>query len=231
MSFTIGITFTKSHYANYPLWIKGDDDSVEIIQLQQANFDDLKMCDGIVLSGGIDSHPKFYTNERIDYPLSPKEFDVARDEFELSVFKFAQKNNIPVLAICRGMQLVNIALGADLIQDIEESGKADHRSHGDVDGIHEIKVAKDSLLYEISGTESGIVNSAHHQAIGKIAKELLVTAFSHDGIAEAAELKNKEGKPFLLCVQWHPERLAHQQKENPFAENIRKGFLKAVKGC
>ncbi|MES2138537.1 MAG: gamma-glutamyl-gamma-aminobutyrate hydrolase family protein [Bacteroidota bacterium] len=227
MHLTIGITVTEARYSNYPLWIKGDDSDIEIIQLTQTNSEDLKKCDGIVLSGGIDTHPKFYKNECITYQFAPQKYDVARDEFELSVFKFAQEKNIPVLAVCRGMQLVNIALGGDMIQDIEESGKLDHRRH-DKDGMHEITVVKDSLFYEITGIETGIINSAHHQALGKIASDLKVSAFSPDGIAEAAEWKNKADKPFLLCVQYHPERLAQQQPENPFTRDIRKFFLKAV---
>ncbi|MCE9538839.1 MAG: gamma-glutamyl-gamma-aminobutyrate hydrolase family protein [Bacteroidetes bacterium] len=227
MHLKIGITITEARYSNYPLWIKGDNSDIEIIQLSQTNSEDLKKCDGIVLSGGIDTHPKFYKNKCITYQFAPKEYDVARDEFELHVFKIAQEKNIPVLAVCRGMQLVNIALGGDLIQDIEESGKLDHRRH-DKDGVHEITVVKDSLFYAVTGIASGTINSAHHQALGKIASDLKVSAFSPDGIAEAAEWKNKADKPFLLCVQYHPERLAQQQPENPFTRNIRNEFLKAV---
>lgn len=228
MSLKIGITDTSSHYSNYPKWIKDDAASIEILQLKQNNYDDLKLCDGIVLSGGIDTHPAFYNNNRLDYPNAPNEFNIARDEFEIKVFKYALENNIPILAICRGMQLVNCALGGNLIQDIVEAGKSDHRRQGETDRIHEIKVLKDSLLYEISQTEKGIVNSAHHQAIGDTANDLIITAFSPDGVAEAAEWKNKKDKPFLLCVQWHPERFIIEQKENPFSKIIREEFLKAV---
>lgn len=228
MHLTIGITITEARYSNYPLWIKGNNSDIEIIQLTQTNVEDLKKCDGIVLSGGIDTHPKFYKNECISYQFAPKEYDVARDEFELKVFKYSQERNIPILAVCRGMQLVNIALGGDLIQDIEESGKLDHRRHNDKDGVHEIKVVKDSLFYEITGGEYGTINSAHHQALGKIASDLNVTAFSPDGIAEATEWKSKNDKPFLLCVQFHPERLAQQHEGSSIAHNIREQFLKAV---
>ncbi|MDP1747670.1 MAG: gamma-glutamyl-gamma-aminobutyrate hydrolase family protein [Bacteroidota bacterium] len=227
MHLTIGITDTEARYSNYPLWIKGNNSDIEIIQLTQTNVEDLKKCDGIVLSGGIDTHPKFYKNECISYQFAPKEYDVARDEFELNVFKFSQDKNIPVLAVCRGMQLVNIALGGDMIQDIEESGKLDHRRH-DEDGVHEISVVKESLFYEIIGAEKCTINSAHHQALNTIANDLKVTAFSPDGIAEATEWKNKAGKPFLICVQFHPERLAQQHEGSSVAHNIREQFLKAV---
>ncbi len=228
MQIKIGITDTKTHYENYPAWIKRNETDIEIIHLKPENIDDLEKCDGIVLSGGIDTHPKFYRNPRINYRLAPKEFNTARDEFELHVFNFAQKKNIPVLAVCRGMQLVNVALGGDLIQDIEESGKLNHRSHEGIDGMHKITISKDSLLFEISGKEIESVNSAHHQALNKIAADLKITAFSPDGIPEAAEWKNKGNKPFLLCVQWHPERLAKQPGGNSFSHTIRRQFLNAV---
>ncbi len=228
MSLVIGITDTEARYPNYPLWIKGDDATIEIIKLSSENRDHLKKCDGIVLSGGVDTHPSFYGSQRLDYPLAPDTFNEARDAFELAVFKYSQENKIPVLAVCRGMQLVNIALGGNMIQDIEESGKKDHRRHGNLDGMHEIAVVKNSLLHSITGSEKGIINSAHHQALGKIADALKVTGLSPDGIAESTEWENNEGKSFLLCVQWHPERLAQQQPENPFAKNIRSEFLKAI---
>ncbi len=136
MSLVIGITQTEARYANYPLWIQGNDASIQIIKLTSENKSDLQKCEGIVLSGGVDTHPSFYGSQRLNYPLAPNPFNEARDVFELSVFKYAQENNMPVLGVCRGMQLINIALGGDIIQDIEESGKNDHRRHGDLDGIH-----------------------------------------------------------------------------------------------
>jgi len=228
MLLTIGITDTETRYPNYPAWIKGGDAELEIIRLTQANKVDLDKCDGIVLSGGVDTHPAFYKNIRIDYPYAPDEFNKVRDEFEISVFNYAQEKKIPVLAVCRGMQLVNIALGGDLIQDIEESGKQNHRRSIDSDGTHEVNLVKGSLLYEIIGTESCIINSAHHQGVGKIARDLKITAIAPDGIAEGAEWENKVDKPFLLCVQFHPERLAQQQANNLVAHNIREYFLNAV---
>lgn len=228
MQITIGITDTEARYANYPLWVKGEDDAIEIIKLTPENAGELAGCDGIVLTGGVDTHPSFYGNPRIDYPLAPDSFNIKRDSFELSVFKYAIEQKLPLLAICRGMQLVNIALGGDMIQDIEESGKKDHRRHGNVDGKHEIEVTKESLLYTITGCEEGVINSAHHQALGKIANDLKVSGFSPDGIAESAEWKDDSGKAFLLCVQWHPERLAQEQPGNEFTKAIREQFLKAV---
>jgi len=228
MQLVIGITDTSSRYLNYQRWMEESESSVQVIQLS-SDKGDLEKCDGIIFTGGIDTHPMFYFSDRTDYPHAPPEFDPKRDAFELDTFENAIELGLPILAICRGMQLVNIALGGDLIQDIEEQGKKDHRRHGETDGMHGIAVVTGSLLHGIAGTESGTVNSAHHQAIGIVAPDLTISAWSPDGIAEGAEWNEKEGKPFLLCVQWHPERLALLQPDNPFTKNIRSKFLEAVK--
>jgi putative glutamine amidotransferase len=229
MPIIIGITETASGYENYPEWISAGDDKIEVIRLTPANIAMLQNCYGIVLTGGVDSHPVFYGNQRTDYPNAPLEFDVLRDEFEIAVFKYALENRLPVLAVCRGMQLVNIALGGDIIQDIEESGREDHRRLEGADRLHEIAVVEGSLLSEITRSETGVVNSAHHQALGKLAPQIMINSYAADGIAEGAEWQNKNGQSFLLCVQWHPERLAQIQPANPFSKSIREKFIKAVR--
>jgi putative glutamine amidotransferase len=229
---TIGITQSDSKFHLYAPWIQGNDANLEIITLSytENNLEDLHKCDAIVLSGGIDTHPKFYNNDRYDYPLGPEIFNEARDLFEIKVFEFACSHQIPVLAICRGMQLVNIALGGNLIQDLEEAGRQNHRKANEFDDrVHEIFVDRESLLYQISEIENGQVNSAHHQGLGTIADDLMVSAVSKDDVAEAIEYKNKEGKPFLLCVQWHPERLKVEKSIQSFSQNIREAFLSSIK--
>ena len=226
----IGVTFSEARYENYPKWIKGDDADIEIVELswEKQNWDDIEDCDGIVLTGGIDTCPKFYENERTDYPNKPQNWNEARDEFEMHVFETALNFDHPVLAICRGLQLVNVSMGGDLIQDLEESGKNDHRRHGDVDGQHTITITEGSLLAEVAQSTSGNINSAHHQAVGKISDELMVSAVSPDGVVEAIEWKVKEGEPWLLAVQWHPERMLDKET-NPLSKNIRNKFLEAIR--
>lgn len=228
MSITIGITDTESSYENYHSWIQESDTNSTIIKLSPATVHLIGNCKGIILSGGVDTHPSFYNNKRLNYPLAPREFNMERDKFELSVFEYSQTNNIPVLAICRGMQLVNIALGGDMIQDIEETNRTDHRKINNKDRIHAITVQKNSLLHSITQSEYGNVNSAHHQALGNIAEDLKVTAVSHDGVAECIEWKDATGKPFLLGVQWHPERFTDELSNSPFSKNIRDYFFKRL---
>jgi len=222
----IGITTSDTNFQNYPSWIKNEDLEVILLSYQEGNLEDILKCDAVVLTGGVDMHPRFYQNARADYPFST-EFNEKRDDFEMHVFQICAEKKLPILAICRGLQLVNVALGGDLIQDLQECGKSNHRKMLGIDGEHAIQVEKDSLLYEISQTETGIVNSAHHQGIGKLASDLRISAWSEDGVAEAIEYQHWVSNPFFLGVQWHPERLLTTSKSN-FSENIRQRFLEAA---
>lgn len=228
----IGLTFTETRWENYPKWVKGNDENIELVELhwEKHNLDEVwdlvEDCDGIVLSGGVDIHPRFYESERTEFPNGDGKFNEERDEFEMHVFETALNFNLPVLGVCRGHQLINVALGGKLMQDLEEGGNKDHRRHNDKDGEHQIKIVENSLLAEIANTTTGEINSAHHQGISIVADELMASAYSPDFVIEATEWKHKTDKPWLLCVQWHPERM---QPNSPFAKNIRDRFLEEVK--
>ncbi|MDP1676046.1 MAG: gamma-glutamyl-gamma-aminobutyrate hydrolase family protein [Bacteroidota bacterium] len=225
----IGITDSEASYANYPLWIKNDDPCIKIIKLTPDNYDVVNHCSAIILSGGIDTHPKFYNNKRINYPNAPEAFNEQRDEYEIIIFQLSQKIGLPVLAICRGMQLVNVCMGGTLIQDLEENNKSNHRKQNNKDGIHNIKIEKDSYLFTICKTELATVNSAHHQGLDTIAPEFRVSAWSHDGVAEVIERKDRNNHPFFLGVQGHPERFAQIQPNDILTSNIRSQFINAAK--
>ncbi len=230
----IGLTFTESRWENYPAWIKGNDETIELVELhwEKHNLDEVwdlvEDCDGIVLTGGVDIHPRFYENERLQFPNGDGKFNEERDEFEMHVFETALNFKLPVLAICRGLQLVNVALGGDLIQDLEEAGKKNHRRIDGVDDEHAISISENSLLKEVVGNNSGNINGAHHQAIGRLSEELVTTATSPDGVVEAVEWKEKEGESWMLAVQWHPERMKDRET-NPTSKNIREKFLEEAK--
>lgn len=231
MKLKIGITDTASRYENYPAWIKGGSADIEIIRLSHSenNAHEVETCQGVVFSGGVDIHPKLYGRSDISYPGSPDKFDTKRDEFELEVFRQCRIHQKPVLGICRGMQLINVALGGSLYLDLETVGKEDHTRHGLTDGIHEVTLIKNTLLFEISKEICGTVNSAHHQAVNKIAPSLKISAYSPDRVAEAAEYTEPDGKHWLLLVQWHPERLHHNDPGNPLESEIRNAFLEVCK--
>jgi len=222
----IGVTTSDTNFQNYPNWISGE--GVEVVQLSysEKNIQDFDSCDGFVLTGGIDVHPAFYQNARVDYPNTTV-LNESRDLFEMQVFEYARQQNKPVLAICRGLQLVNIALGGNLIQDLQENGFENHRKGPDGDREHKIEVKPGTLLAQIAGVQHGFVNSAHHQGLDQIADGLKVSAFSEDGVVEAIEYKDAN-KPFLLAVQWHPERIQIPSSNLAFSQNIRSAFIDAM---
>ena len=224
---TIGVTHSEARYENYPKWIKGDDADIEIIELsaENQNWDEIEDCDGILLTGGIDMHPQFYDSANLKYPFAPDAFNEKRDEFEMHVFETALNLEHPILAICRGHQLVNVSLGGNMIQDLGAGN--DIHKRGEEDKQHDIKTEPSTLLQQISG-DTGHINSAHHQAILELSDELMANSYSPDGVIEGAEWKEKEDKPWLLTVQWHPERIADKET-NPFSKNIREAFIKAVR--
>lgn len=226
---TIGITHTDVRNEYYFAWIKGNDPNIEIIDLtaEEGNWDQIEDCDGIVLSGGVDVHPRFYDNDEMDYANAPDKFDEKRDEFEMHVFETALNFDHPILAICRGMQLVNVALGGDMIQDLEADGKQDHKRRDDEDGEHMITVHEGSLLHSVTKSITGKINTAHHQGVKNLSEELMASSLSPDGVIESIEWKEKEGEPWMLCVQWHPERM--KDANNVFGKNIRESFLAEVK--
>ena len=227
----IGLTLTENpeKHQYYINWLKANED-IEIIKLSadEQNLDAINSCDALVLSGGIDVHPKFYGGNT-DYLANPKVLNEKRDEFEIAAFRSAQENNIPVLGICRGMQLINVIHKGTLIQDLGKEN-SDEVHKGNPDRSHQISIGKDSLLYEITGEIHGEINSAHNQAINKLGAGLVINAKSDDGTIEGVERADRTGKPFLLGIQWHPERMFTFNLENsPLSKMIRDRFITAIK--
>lgn len=226
----IGLTYTGTDekHTNYVNWLKGND-NIEIVKLsvEKDNADAVKELDGIVFSGGLDIHPKKY-NKHTRYNNAPEVFNEARDAFETKLFHLSQQQKIPVLGVCRGMQLINCILGGDLIQDVGEANKI-HRNEGD-DKKHHVEILPGTLLDTIVHDEHTEINSAHHQSVNNLADGLIVNATSEDGIIEGYEWKEKEGKPFMLCVQWHPERMYKMNlQESSLSKNIRDLFIAEVR--
>ena len=238
----IGISFTKSSFPNYWDWFTKEDlqKDVELVELnfEKNNTEDIYKCDGFILTGGVDTHPSFYGGKTV-YNNSPSSFQIERDIFEEKIYRYSQLNKLPVLGICRGMQLINILEGGKLIQDLDKDNARHKKEESDKE--HSIIAEKNSLLHEISGSLTGQVNSAHHQAIDAkaIGDNLIVNAYDDDDAGpngssgrektiEGLEFKNKSRKAFMLCVQWHPERMKDKE-ENPFSKNIKKQFLAEVR--
>jgi putative glutamine amidotransferase len=175
--------------------------------------------DGLVLSGGIDLNPKLYGEER--HPQGDEPLD-ARDAMELALLHAALEKDMPVLAICRGMQLMNVALGGSLQQHIEAIDV--HRRYGLAKPlpVHTVNVEAGTRLAEILGSGEVHVNSRHHQAVSRVGDGLTVSARAADGLVEGIELP---GKRFAVGVQWHPE---DQAATDPRQANLFGAFARAV---
>jgi putative glutamine amidotransferase len=163
--------------------------------------------DGLLLTGGKDIDAAHY-GERLHPKCDP--VPAERDEMELALTRWAVEEGKPLLAICRGIQVLNVALGGSLYQDIEEQipGAGRHRWYPDYPRnrlSHQVAVVPEANLARILGTASLSVNSLHHQALKEVAPELVVVASAPDGVIEGAEV---DGHPFAIGVQWHPEDLA-----------------------
>jgi len=169
-----------------------------LIDVDKAG-DALAGAAGLVLTGGEDIHPASY-GEAPHAKL--EETDQSRDAVELALYRAARERQLPVLAICRGIQLVNVAMGGTLYQDLpsEHPSTVDHI---DPKGRHALRVESGSSLAQAVGSPSS-VNSRHHQAVKRLGEGLRAVAWAEDGVIEGAELANGD-RSWLLAVQWHPE--------------------------
>lgn len=167
------------------------------------------MIDGLLIPGGEDVNPLNYNMEphpAVNLTLNTK------DLFEIALIKEMRKLNKPVLGICRGMQIINVAFGGNLIQDIPSQTDSFicHKQAMEIrsEATHTVNIEKSSKLYELLG-ETANVNSYHHQAVGDVAPGFTVSAKAPDGIIEAIESSDKK----ILAVQWHPECLFERYEE------------------
>lgn len=164
----------------------------------------LELIDGLILSGGGDVDPFYFGEE----PLPGcGEVDPRRDAFELELARGALRRRLPILGICRGLQVLNIAAGGDIYQDIyrQVPGCLKHRQDAPRwAATHGVEVREGTRLARLLGTGSLRVNSFHHQAVRRVAPGLVVAACAPDGLIEALE---GAGPDFVLGVQWHPETM------------------------
>ena len=208
---------------NYPLAIKAGGGAPWVVPcLPDRKFvaESVRRCDGVLLTGGDDIEPRLYA-EPLPGPLlrTLHPADPTRDLFELMLLDEVFRQRKPLLAICRGHQMVNVALGGTLLVDIEsqQRGAMDHaRMDKKNQIVHEVQADSGSLLAKTYGKTRFGVNSSHHQAVEKVAKPLRATAVSRDGIIEGLELGPAERHllPYLLAVQFHPERLFGRHEEH-----------------
>ncbi len=176
--------------------------------------------DGLLLTGGGDVDPVFYGEDRHS---TVEDAEPGRDEFELDLAQRAMTEHLPVLAICRGAQVMNVAAGGSLVQDIPSAldESLPHTVATTSDAIaHDVAITPGSQLARALGPaiDSGLtcrVNSRHHQSVSRVGKGLVAAANSPDGVVEAIE---KPDSPFCVGVQWHPENFCRSGEFNPLFE-------------
>jgi putative glutamine amidotransferase len=198
---------------------------VRIVEPPAPPIDALAGVHGLLLTGGPDVEPARYGQAP---HASVVDADPVRDAFELPLIAEARARRLPILAICRGMQILNVACGGTLIQDIptQVSGALAHRlavpPNQPYSLAHEIWIEKGSLLARLMGdrladSDTCEVNSRHHQAVGVVAPGFVVSATAPDGIIEAIE---EPATPFCLAVQWHPENFWRTGEFRPLFEGL-----------
>lgn len=225
----IGIT-TCRKLEDYRQSILHAGGEVRVLEPSAGVQDALSGIDGLLLTGGEDVAPARYGD-----PPHPTVVDVdtARDEFEIDLVKAARARSLPIFAICRGVQVLNVAAGGTLVQDIpsQVTGALAHKlavpPHQAYALAHEVWLEKDSLLSNLmrerlNDADTCDVNSRHHQAIKEVAPGFKVSATAPDGIIEAIEDPQAR---FCLGVQWHPENFWRTGEFRPLFE----GFLEAAK--
>lgn len=210
----------------YTGWLKRYSDGVQLFNLYPMGIDSalqfLETCDGLLISGGEDVYPGVYGKLK-DTPRCGA-IDRYRDSLELALIEVALVDNKPIIGICRGEQILNVSFGGTLHIDIpvDFDTTVIHRQKDWKNCFHAVHLKSNSSLYSLSGVETADVTSNHHQGIEILGKGLRISALSDDGLPEAIEWAEPDGKSFLIAVQWHPERM---DTLHPLSASIAKKFL------
>ncbi|MGB9770412.1 MAG: gamma-glutamyl-gamma-aminobutyrate hydrolase family protein [Candidatus Kapaibacteriota bacterium] len=230
---TLNIVFSRvigsENYKKYCTYLKSVYPNINCINAYGTAIEDVpKLFNnafGLVLTGGPDLNPSYYGKEK-DSSLC--EIDSYRDSLEFKLLDIAFHKKIPIFAICRGEQVLNVYLGGSLYPDIPTylPSQVTHRCDNKQSGcFHVVYIDKNSRFYKWLGVDSVLVNSFHHQGVDRLASELQPSAFSTDGLVEAYEWKDANKEPFFIAVQWHPERMA---PENTISRKLAETFIKKV---
>lgn len=191
-----------------PVWLAGCGRA-----FQPHPLDDLA---AVVLTGGADVGPERYGFTDADGLCHPVR---ERDDAEFPLVESVLERGLPTLAICRGMQLLNVVRGGTLVPDLPGHDGPDESAR------HTVSLATPSFLAGIVGQSAGAVSSVHHQAVDRPGKGLRIVGASEDGIVEAIEWETPESRPWLVAVQWHPERMS---LDEPLAGTLYAAFLRAA---
>jgi putative glutamine amidotransferase len=220
-------TLKKSGELNeaYLKAIEGCGGKLKMLETLEEIEREIDTADGILLAGGNDVNPFLYGEERKSHTQPPHN---ERDRFEMSLLERAMEKKLPVLGICRGLQVINVKLGGTLYQDVQtEMARSIRHDWHDDDSkplprsllAHPVSFEKDSKMYQMMGSNEVKVNSLHHQGIKDLGKDLVVAGRSSDGLIEAVEMRDY---PYMIAVQWHPEEL----QGDPLWKGLIKDFVR-----
>ncbi len=210
-TFSVGtkIHYIQEHYCQFVLVGGGVPVLLPVIEELELVVDLTSNLDGLIITGGIDVEPSLY------YEINTHSMgcDILRDKFEIELVNVARKLNKPVLGICRGIQVLNVAYGGTLYQDIPtmiEGALTHHRFSEGKETFHTINLTIPSALSEVFKCDSLEVNSSHHQSVKTLGEGLVTLATAPDGVIEAVYSPNENS---IYGVQWHPERMLNEPKQ------------------
>jgi len=212
---------------NYINWLRRADSTVRYVNLYHLPVDSatavLEQCNGLLLTGGDDVYPGIYDKE--GDTARCEGFDLYRDTLEINLIYKALELDMPIFGVCRGEQLLNVVFEGTLIIDIPQDVPSSllHRCEDYRSCFHMVYVEPNSLLHRICDCDSALVTTNHHQAIGILAPDFKVNAYSPDHLIEGVELARYNDHLFILAVQWHPERM---EASNPLSGPLAEAFLK-----
>jgi len=223
------VVLLSKSYGNgiYEKWLLQQNRDLKLVSMYHVSKDSveywLRNASGFLMTGGEDVYPGRYGREQDTSDCG--EFDLRRDSLEFQMLEYAFSFKKPVFGICRGLQIINIYLKGTLIVDIPTKlgVKVRHREEGPTE--HEVSVIPKTGLAKIAKVEKGIIASNHHQGIDKLGKTLVATSSASDGLIESFEAGQDSKMPFLMAVQWHPEKM----KENDhLSRPLAEAFVKAI---
>lgn len=210
----------------YSNWLMRHNTNIEYFNLYPMGLDSaakiLKTCNGLLLTGGRDVYPDNYG--KVKDTARCGSFDRYRDSLEFMLIEVALSKKMPIFGVCRGEQILNVSQGGTLYIDIPTDFDTivKHRLPDWKLAYHDVNLTENTVLNEVAIGEQRDVVTNHHQGIEKLGTNLLISAYANDSLPEAIEWKNKEGKGFLMAVQWHPEAM---DTLHPLSAPLAKLFL------
>ena len=223
------VVVLSQSYGNgiYERWLLAQNPTLKLVSMYHVSKDSvdywLQNASGFLMTGGEDVYPGRYGKEKDTSDCGA--FDLKRDSLEFKMLDYAFAYKRPLLGVCRGLQIINVHQKGSLIVDIPSKLGVKVRHRADGPTSHEVEVLPKTILSKISKVKNGTIASNHHQGIDVLGKYLQPSATSADGLIEAIEGNSESKLPFLMAVQWHPEKMGIN---DPLSKSLAEAFVKAL---